>query len=168
MPLMLEDAPPPVDADEPPPRKRGLGRGLDDLATSGRSIGIDGQPYYSLDAVLWALDRNHAKAVAARTPQPKALHRLPEPAVDTGSFRVADIMGAGTDTPAPTAPEVPKPRTLSESAAMLVRGLPGMSEALRAAERTPEPVAASPAAPAVEPETPAKRSRWAFLEDDDD
>ena len=152
-----------MDVDEPPPRKRGLGRGLAELATSGRSIGTDGQPYYSLDAVMWSLDRVHAKRVAERTPQPKALHRLPEPSVDTGSFRVADIMAATTDTPAPAkppAPEEPKPRSLAESAAMLVRGLPGMSEALRAADREPEPV--------VVPElTPKRKSKWDFLEDDE-
>ena len=170
------DAPAPVDADEPPPRKRGLGRGLAELTRAGSSIGTDGQPYYGLDSLMWTLDRVHAKRVAERTPQPKALHRLPEP-VNTGELRVADIMAAATDRPAPPAPEAAKPRSLSESAAMLVRGLPGMSEALRAADKIEPPRAADKvieqvAAPAlaqesVPPQESARKSKWAFLEDDD-
>lgn len=160
------DAPPPVDADEPPPRKRGLGRGLAELATAGRSIGVDGQPYYGLDSLLWSLDRAHARRAAERTPQPKALHRLPEP-VDTGSLRVADILSAATDTATPQAaqivPEVPKPRSLAESAAILNRALAHPSEAIRVAE--PEVVEPEPE---PEPSTRVGRGKWANWGADDE
>lgn len=123
---------------------------------------------------MWAWGRANEKRAAERTPQPKALHRLPEPSVDTGQFRVADIIGVPADTAekptqavaAAPAPEVPAPRRLSESAALLVRGLPGMSEALRAAALAPEAAPPAPREPA--PSQPVRGGKFAWLADDDE